>query len=211
MSDRVLPWVGLGLAGTATGLGLYFGLRSDKPKGGSTSATTEGGQMAKGLIWPIAWQQQNGVGDSLLAHRKSTGSPHRGLDIYAEPQTPVRSAIAGRVLRVQGSPGPATVEAGKERTPAERAGLFVDVRGEDGRIYRYLHLSHATVKAGQRIAQNTPIGAVAPTGTSGNASTAPHLHFEIRASDWDRVAREYGEPIDPLGALPLRLKEHRSA
>lgn len=146
--------------------------------------------------WPIPVGQLLGVHDSVTAHRKGSGRPHKGVDLMAEAGTPVLSATTGRVLRVGRSP---------------RAGLFVDVKGRDGRIYRYLHLHDAktdaptaAVRPDQRVQPGDRIGTVGATGESGVYQSQPHLHFEIRASDWDRTRKDYGPPIDPLSQLPLR-------
>jgi murein DD-endopeptidase MepM/ murein hydrolase activator NlpD len=148
-------------------------------------------------IWPIPLGQLLGIHESVTAHRKSSGRPHKGVDLLAAAGTHVLSASAGRVLRVARS---------------ERAGLFVDVQGRDGRIYRYLHLHDtqtgapaAAVKPGQRVQPGDLIGAVGARGESGVYDSQPHLHFEIRASDWQRASKDYGTPINPLSQLSLRL------
>lgn len=148
-------------------------------------------------IWPIPLGQLLGIHDSVTAHRKGSGRPHKGVDLLAAAGTHVLSASAGRVLRVARS---------------ERAGLFVDVQGHDGRIYRYLHLHDAqpgaptaAVRPGQRVQPGDLIGAVGARGESGVYDSQPHLHFEIRASDWHRASKDYGTPIDPLSQLSLRL------
>lgn len=205
MSERnVWPVLALG-AGAATGIALYLGRKDNAAKGAEMANKS-------GLRWPIPWALLQGIGDSLLAYRKSTGTPHKGVDLYAEADTRVEAAYPGRVLRVEGTAASAPADPTRKRTPRERAGLFVDVRGRDGRIYRYLHLGRADVEPGQRVDYGTPIGTVAATGTSGVQKARPHLHFEIRESDWDRSKRpaDYGPAIDPLTVLPLRLKPRRA-
>ncbi len=205
MTSRAWPLLIVGAAGAA-GLGLYLS---------GSSSRRDDADMPKdtGPIWPIAFTLLNGIGDSILDYRKSTGGPHRGVDLLADENTPVRAAMGGRVLRVEGD----TERAPKDpnnRTPAERAGLFVDVMGTDGLVYRYLHLGRAEVKPGQRIAAGDRIGRVAATGKSGVLASRPHLHFEIRQSDWDRkrgTRGDYGEPLNPLAVLPLRLQQKSKA
>ena len=148
-------------------------------------------------IWPIPLGQLVEIHDSVTAHRKGTGNPHKGVDLLAAAGTQVLSATTGRVLRVSRS---------------RRAGLFVDVKGSDGRIYRYLHLHDAgtsppsaAVRPGERVQPGDPIGTVGAQGESGVYNSRPHLHFEIRASDWDRAREDYGSPIEPLSQLSLRL------
>jgi murein DD-endopeptidase MepM/ murein hydrolase activator NlpD len=79
-----------------------------------------------------------------------------------------------------------------------RAGLWIDIVARDGRLYRYLHLGTAKVRAGQTVRAGTPIGTVAEAYTSGAGERA-HLHVEVREHDWRNG--EYGKPIDPLTLL----------
>lgn len=86
---------------------------------------------------------------------------HKGIDIFAQQDTPVVSATAGVVL-YQGT--------------LSRGGNVVAIWGPHWQVHYYAHLAHPTatprfVKAGD------PIGAV---GTSGNAAgKPPHLHYAI--------------------------------
>ena len=193
--DGGLLWLGL-----AGGLGLAIG--------GVALAlrTMQGGDnMAKktnilGPVWPIPANRLRKVGDSVMARRPGSGRPHKGVDLMAEAGTPVLSAAYGRVLRIVDG-------RGADRVKQEglwRAGLFVDVLGLDKRIYRYLHLGSYSVKEGQPLRAGEPIGTVSPSGQSGVEHSGPHVHFEIRAGDWDRRAGDYGEPVDPLKVLPPR-------
>ncbi len=145
-------------------------------------------------IWPIARAQVQRAGQSVLADRNGKGRPHKGIDIFAAAGTAVLSACEGEVLRVvDGRQG--------HTTSQQRAGLFVDIRGSAGWIYRYLHLGSARVQAGKKVACGDALGTVAPAYTSG-LSEAPHLHFEIRQGDFDSRKKDYGRPVDPLRWLP---------
>ena len=196
-----------GAAAITAGVALYLGSRD---------ANTQDPDMPKKsiFVWPIPFEFLNGIGDSLLEHRKGTGDPHKGVDLLADAGTIVRSASAGKVLRVRGSASRSTPsEAQNKRSKSERAGLFVDVESPDGRVFRYLHLGQASVVEGQRIQPGSEIGTVAATGSSGVLRSPPHLHFEVRQSDWDRAQSppDYGAPINPLAVLPLRISEKRRA
>jgi murein DD-endopeptidase MepM/ murein hydrolase activator NlpD len=91
-------------------------------------------------------------------------TPHTGIDIPMEVGTRLRSFMNGTVERV--------VDYGKESL-----GKAVMIRGEDGDVYIFGHLSKVTVKQGQTIhAGNEIIGL---SGSSGH-STGPHLHFAIQ-------------------------------
>lgn len=159
------------------------------------------------LVWPLPLGALRSVGQSVMIDR-GNGDPHKGVDLRADPGTPVLSATSGRVLRVE--------DGRKASSQSKRnAGLWIDVLGEDGRVYRYLHLREAHVVRGARVEAGTPLGSVAPAGTSGvGRDTAPHLHFEIRAGDTDPKRPkwhgapgslgDYGDPLDPLQLLPRR-------
>jgi len=88
---------------------------------------------------------------------------HSGLDLLAEPGTPVLAADAGVVAFV-GQQG--------------NYGKLVVVNHANGRQTRYAHLSEIVVRAGQRVRAGETIGAVGATGSPDLA--ASHLHFEVR-------------------------------
>lgn len=146
------------------------------------------------LIWPIARNRLRRIGESVLEDRNGKGRPHKGIDLFADARTAVLAAQGGQVLRVVDGRHSASATQ-------RRAGLFVDVQGDDALIYRYLHLGDARVKSGASIQQGAVIGTVAAPHTSGLAET-PHLHFEVRNGDFDRSQQDYGRPVDPLRLLP---------
>lgn len=143
-------------------------------------------------IWPIADLHRKAVGSSVMPNRH--GRAHKGVDIQASAGAEVLASVGGRVLRV--------VDGRKsKRQMLHRAGLFVDVRGNDSLIYRYLHLGEARVTPGAIIQQGAVVGLVAAAKTSGLGDWT-HLHFEIRTSDYDSANKDYGSPINPLRLLP---------
>lgn len=145
-------------------------------------------------IWPIAREHVHRVGDSVLADRNGRGRPHKGVDIFADAGTEIVAARGGQVLRV--------VDGRQTKASSQqRAGLFIDIRGGDALIYRYLHLGESRVATGASIKQGTVIGTVAAAHTSGLAE-APHLHFEIRQGDYEGTRQDYGLPLDPRRVLP---------
>lgn len=148
------------------------------------------------LQWPIARKQLKRVGESVLTDRNGQGRPHKGIDLFADAGTEVLAASAGEVLRV--------VDGRRSKHEARRrAGLFIDVRGRNALITRYLHLGESRVQAGALVEPGTVLGTVARPHTSGLAS-APHVHFEVRQGDYDPKRGDYGLPIDPLRLLPPR-------
>lgn len=139
-------------------------------------------------LWPV---ENPKIHQSVLRDRDGKGTPHKGVDLLVHAGSTVRAARGGLVLRVVDGRG--STDEGRRK-----AGLFVDVRADDARIHRYLHLGTASVRAGQQVAKGATIGTVAPANTSGTGK-APHLHFEIRESDWHQG--DYGKPVDPLSLL----------
>ena len=104
---------------------------------------------------------------------------HSGVDLAADPGTPVAAAGAG-IARVGDDP--------------TGYGTYV-VLTHPGRLQTlYGHLAAALVRDGDRVEARQTIGQVGSTGRS----TGPHLHFEVHID---------GTPVDPLGFLPGILTE----
>lgn len=110
-------------------------------------------------VWPLRGYIASGFG------RRSdpfTGEIewHQGLDITAEPGTPVRSTADGVV-----------VDAASSAT----YGKNVVVSHGFGAVTRYAHLSRIEVRRGQRLRRGSVVGLVGNTGRS----RSPHLHYEV--------------------------------
>ncbi|HEX7977424.1 MAG TPA: DUF2214 family protein, partial [Gemmatimonadaceae bacterium] len=118
---------------------------------------------------------------------------HHALDIMSPRGTPVRSAAAGRVLKLFRS-----IDGGLMVYAADSSERFV---------LMYAHLDHYAdaLTDSTRLARGQLIGFV---GFTGNASpSAPHLHFAIaRSADVKHWSR--GNPIDPL---PVLVAAHLAA
>lgn len=110
-------------------------------------------------VWPIRGYIASGFG-----HRSDpfTGEIewHQGLDITANPGTPVRSTADGVVLDAASSP---------------TYGKVVAVSHGFGAVTRYAHLSRIDVRRGQRLRRGQVVGLVGNTGRS----RSPHLHYEV--------------------------------
>lgn len=102
--------------------------------------------------------------------------PHTGLDIPMEVGTKLRSFVNGTVERV--------LDYGNQNL-----GKGVVIRGDDGNLYTYGHLSKITVHKGEVVHAGRDI--IGLSGNSGH-STGPHLHFAIQHN---------GEYIDPAPAV----------
>lgn len=149
------------------------------------------------LLWPISERKIKRIGQSVLADRDGTGRPHKGVDIFADSRTSVQAAGPGRVIRV--------IDGRSSDSESKRkAGLWIDIVSTNDaskNVYRYLHLGEAFVKAGDQVEQGAILGTIADPNTSG-LGNEPHLHFEIRRTDYTNLRQDYGEPIDPLIQLP---------
>ena len=117
--------------------------------------------------WPIFGRFSSGFG------WRGIGS-HEGIDLTAQPGTPVLAAEAGRVIESgwRGDYGRVIV--------VKHAGRYSTL---------YAHNRNVRVKKGAFVEKGDVIAEV---GATGNAS-GPHLHFEIRRAK---------EPQDPLRYLP---------
>ncbi len=98
------------------------------------------------------------------------GEGHFGVDIAAEKNTDVVSVLSGVVLFSNYS---------------EKFGNFIVVGHENNFLSIYLHNSILLKNKGDLVRAGEKIALV---GSSGDLSTAPHLHFEI----WNGI-----NPIDP--------------
>ena len=100
---------------------------------------------------------------------------HTGVDIIANPGTPVMAAAGGVVSAVEFLP---------------EYGNIVDVDHDNGLTSRYAHLTRSLVKVGDVVMKGQKIALVGATGRV----TGPHLHFEVR---------EKGIPLNPNKFLSM--------
>ncbi len=136
-------------------------------------------EPAQLLRMPVEGVRVLQVADTWHAPRGG-GRLHEGQDIFAPRGTPVRSATAGFVYRID---------------DLSLGGLSVTVVGAGYERFFYTHLDAVAepLREGQHVTSDTVIGFV---GTSGNArGTPPHLHFGVYGGDpWDCEWRA----LDPL-------------
>lgn len=113
---------------------------------------------------------------------------HLGTDYAVAIGAPVYMPASGTVRSVL-----TTYDVGKQ----------IEVSGDDGYYYRFLHLSRQDVAVGQNLAEGQLIGL---SGDTGAGSTGPHLHLDIRKpSVWSAAFSNY---IDPEQYLKGSEKEH---
>ncbi|MCC7016363.1 MAG: M23 family metallopeptidase [Rhodospirillales bacterium] len=116
------------------------------------------------FAWPAAGPV-SGVFGSQRVLNGEPRAPHLGLDIAAPEGAPVRAAAAGRVALAHED----MVLTGKTLLLDHGHGLTTS----------YIHLSEILVRAGETVAQGTPIGSVGKTGRT----TAAHLHWGAHLFD----------------------------
>jgi murein DD-endopeptidase MepM/ murein hydrolase activator NlpD len=132
--------------------------------------------------FPVTGSDWSMDGADLRFGAPRSGHTHQGQDILAPEGTPIVAPLAGTVTWSANQP------AG--------AGIYVVIRGSDGRDYVFMHIRPKTllvapddtVAVGEQIAQ---------VGHTGDAE-GPHLHFEIWVGGWYEKG---GAPIDPLPDL----------
>lgn len=122
------------------------------------------------VAWPLPRRYtkiSSGFGWRLdpFTHRRRF---HTGLDIPAPRKTLV-CAFADGIVRFAGSAG--------------AYGKCVLVEHGDGYYTMYAHLSGIGVEEGEEVKTGDILGLVGSTGRS----TGPHLHFEVRKIDKDRI------------------------
>jgi murein DD-endopeptidase MepM/ murein hydrolase activator NlpD len=126
--------------------------------------------------------RRDAKGDGRFLSPRSGNRKHRGVDLAAPLNSPVRSIRSGRIVTVGTHRG---------------LGQFIDVDHGGSLLSRYAHLSQAMVRAGQRVRQGEQIGMVGKTGNARHRWITPHLHLEIL---------DHGTPVDPQ-ALGLRIAD----
>jgi lysostaphin len=132
--------------------------RRDSPQSGTLT------QILKGYPLPAPATMLLGYGWQLRSNTEKVAF-HSGIDLFAQPGTPVLAAGDGTVAF-----------AGKQGT----YGNLVVINHRQGWQTRYAQLALFKVRVGQSVSQGTTI---ALTGTSGTPSSSrPHLHFEIRSN-----------------------------
>lgn len=100
------------------------------------------------------WHKEPKSGDNFF---------HGGIDLLAEPGTPVLAADTGKVMF-----------AAQE----SNYGVLVVVEHDNNRQTRYAHLSRLQVKIGQSVQVGDVLGYVGATGKPDILNS--HLHFEVR-------------------------------
>lgn len=126
--------------------------------------------------------RKDAKGDGRFGAPRSGNRSHRGVDLAAPLQSPVRAIRSGTVA-----------EVGMHRG----LGRYVEIEHAGTLRSVYAHLHETTVSEGERVAQGAVIGAVGKTGNAKHPWIMPHLHLEV----W-----RDGKPVDPQ-TVGLRVVE----
>ncbi len=126
--------------------------------------------------------RQDAKGDGRFSAPRSGGRHHRGIDLSAPLQSPVRAIRSGTVVQVGSHRG---------------FGRFVELEHRHSLHSFYAHLGQVTVEVGARVRQGQQIGTVGKTGNARHPWITPHLHLEVVKD---------GTPIDPQ-TLGLQVVE----
>lgn len=129
--------------------------------------------VAAPIDGPQLLVRQDAKGDGRFGAPRSGRRSHRGVDLLAPLNSPVRAIRSGTVIR-----------AGAHRG----LGRFVELAHRRDLTSLYAHLATTTVAQGERVTQGQVIGTVGKTGNARHPWISPHLHLE--------VAR-HGDVMDP--------------
>ncbi len=122
---------------------------------------------------------------------------HAGLDLAARQGTPVMAAGNGRIIFAGRFPL-------RRNARWWRYGNAVVIRHGDSYLTIYAHLDEISVKRGHDVKRGQTIGTVGNSGWS----TAPHLHYEVRAL---HDGGDEPVPVDPrIHILDYQWKGHEA-
>jgi murein DD-endopeptidase MepM/ murein hydrolase activator NlpD len=113
-------------------------------------------------------------GDGRYDAPRSGNRRHRGVDLAAPLDSPVRAIRSGTVR-----------EVGTHRG----LGKFVVLDHGRAMTSLYAHLNETVVEAGARVKQGQQIGTIGKTGNARHQWIAPHVHLEITRD---------GQRVDPM-------------
>jgi murein DD-endopeptidase MepM/ murein hydrolase activator NlpD len=134
---------------------------------GNRNTITRDGTSTRGFAWPISNFRYGcpfGYSDCYFS-----GVFHSGIDLIADPMSPVRAAKGGTIEK-------AVTGVGNTYAWSKSYGNHVIIQHEGGVETLYGHLDSVEVSVGQTVEKGQIIGYEGNTGYS----TGYHLHFEVR-------------------------------
>jgi hypothetical protein len=144
----------------------------------STVDTSNGGiGSADGFVFPLKTTKaalKKGTDGMVWCTTNASNCHHHynAADIFDETGVPIIAAIGGKVIK------------GGEDASCATYGCNVTIKGDDGRVYFYTHMSKAaTVNKGATVSAGDVIGAVGTNSTA--VGTPRHLHFDILPSSYN--------------------------
>ena len=96
---------------------------------------------------------------------------HIGNDMVGDDNPTIYPICAGTVQSINGH--------------GKAYGNHIGIKHDDGMVSLYAHLKSISVKVGQKVTLNTPLGIM---GATGNANGA-HLHLELHKGAWKYPAK----------------------
>lgn len=123
-------------------------------------------------VYPLI-VRHDAKGDGRFGSPRSGHRIHRGIDLAAPLNTPVRAIRSGTVVQVGTHRG---------------LGNFIELEHGNQLLSLYAHLQQVAVEPGMRVRQGQVIGTVGKTGNAKSPLITPHLHLEVVKA---------GSPIDP--------------
>lgn len=129
--------------------------------------------------------RQDAKGDGRFGTRRSGSRRHRGIDLEAPLNSPVRAIRSGIVVQVGNHRG---------------LGRYVELDHKAELHSLYAHLNDVSVEPGARVRQGQVLGTVGKTGNAKHPWITPHVHLEIVK---DKIA------IDPA-LIGLRVADVRA-
>ena len=147
--------------------------------GGAASGPAEVGGESAGGGWvkPVDNYRISSRFGPRRAPTAGASTNHKGIDLSAPLNTPVRAAKGGRVSI--------------SKDQATGYGKWIEIVHDDGTKSRYGHLNTRDVQVGARVQAGQVIGKMGSTGTS----TGSHLHFEVFNTS--------GQQINPESVMRL--------
>lgn len=194
-AQQAVPTPGYGAQGSFSQVGQGLAA-SDSPSGGYTVAPrtaamvqTKNADGGAPWITPVAAGlgirhsfNRGMMGGGYRAGR-SGGRKHAGIDFPLSGGQNAVAVVSGTVVKVGSNPG--------------GYGNYIDIRGDNGFVYRYAH-QRPFVRQGQRVKAGQAVST-----SDGSGAGAHHLHFEVLPGAGYAAGRQYGigATVDPVAHL----------